>query len=149
MTLLLRRARGCALAGVAVALAGCATTATTTEPRRMVVQCPAGHEARTTARLFFGRNIGDAPGVSDADFGKFLDDEVTSRFPDGLTVIDGGGQWRGPDDGLIRESSKVVFLVLPKSDAGAPRLNAVREAYKARFRQDSVLLITQPACVSF
>ena len=74
---------------------------------------------------------------------------AATSFPDGLTVIDGGGQWRGPNDTLIRESSKIVFLVLPKGDAGAPRLNTVREAYKTRFKQDSVLLITQPACVSF
>jgi len=149
MTLLRSLARGCAMAAIAVALAGCATLSATSEPRRVVVDCPVGHEARTTARLFFGRNIGGAPGVSDADFGKFLDEEVTPRFPDGLTVIDGGGQWRGPDDVLVREASKIVFLVLPKVEPGAPRLNAVREAYKTRFRQDSVLLITQPACVSF
>jgi hypothetical protein len=119
MTLLRSLARDCAMVAVAVALAGCATVSGGVESRRVVVDCPAGHEARTTARLFFGRNIGGAPGVSDADFTKFLDEEVTPRFPDGLTVIDGGGQWRGPDDVLVR------------------------------FRQDSVLLITQPACVSF
>jgi len=149
MTVLRTLARSCAMAVIAAALAGCATTSATTEPRRMVVDCPVGHEARTTAKLFFGRNIGDRPGVTDADFSKFVDDEITPRFPDGLTVLDGGGQWRGPSDVLIRESSKIVFLILPKAEPGAPRLNAVRDAYKTRFKQDSVLLITQPACVSF
>lgn len=102
-----------------------------------------------TAQLFFGRNIGGKPGVSEDAFRRFVDDELTPRFPDGLTVLDGGGQWRGPENKLIREASKVVLIVLPRSGDGAQRIDAVRSAYKARFKQDSVLLITQPACVSF
>ena len=45
---------------------------------------------RATAELVFGRSSDDAahPSVSEADFTRFLDKEVTPRFPDGLTVID-------------------------------------------------------------
>jgi hypothetical protein len=125
-------------------LAGCATTPPTPLPA-----CPSGQEARHTAQLFFGRSIGDKPGISEADFRKFVDDEVTPRFPDGLTVLDGGGQWRGDENKLIREASKVVLIVLPKGREPSSRIEAVRAAYKTRFRQDSVLLITQSACVSF
>ena len=132
----------------AFALTGCATLQEP-QPQRMSLQCSRGQEARTTAQLFFGRNIGDRPGVSDADFTRFVDTELTSRFPDGLTVLDGGGQWRGPSDNLVRESSKVVLLVLPKVPDAHSRVEAVRTAYKTRFRQDSVLLITQRSCVSF
>jgi hypothetical protein len=64
-------------------------------------------------------------------------------------VLDGGGQWRGDENKLIREASKVVLIVLPNGRDGSSRLNAVRNAYKARFHKDSVLLITQAACVSF
>lgn len=100
------------------------------------------------AQLFFGRSMPDAGSVSDADFKTFLDQELTPRFPDGLTVMDGGGQWRGPEDQLIREAAKVVLIVLPEG-GGRTELNQVRTAYKSRFRQDSVMLVTQPACVSF
>ena len=111
--------------------------------------CPAGQERLRTAQLFFGQNIGGKPGVSDAEFRKFVDSELTSRFPDGLTILDGGGQWRGSENQLIREAAKVVVIVLPAKGDGAQRLEAARAAYKHRFRQDSVLLVTQASCVSF
>jgi hypothetical protein len=127
---------------LALALAGCATAPT---PGR----CPAGEERLRTAQLFFGRNIGDQPGVSEAAFRKFVDEELTTRFPDGLTILDGGGQWRGSENQLIREASKVVLIVLPKTADAPQRVEAVRTAYKSRFHQDSVLLVTQASCVSF
>src|SRR5206468_4408782 len=127
---------------VALSLAGCATA-----PTRPA--CPDGQQRLRTAQLFFGRNVGAKPGVTDASFRKFVDDELTPRFPDGLTILDGGGQWRGPENKLIREASKVVLIVLPKSSDAAERIEAVRAAYKTRFQQDSVLLITQASCVSF
>lgn len=111
--------------------------------------CPAGQQRLRTAQLFFGRNVAGQPQVSEGDFRKFVDEELTPRFPDGLTVLDGGGQWRGPENKLIREASKVVLIVLPKSGDPGQRIEAVRNAYKARFNQDSVLLITQASCVSF
>jgi hypothetical protein len=132
-----------ALAAGAVLLAGCVSMPPPPPA------CPAGQDYLRTAQLFFGRNIANQPAVTEADFRRFVDQELTPRFPDGLTVMDGGGQWRGSQDKLIREASKVVLIVLPKSrDAGA-RLEAVRTAYKTRFRQESVLLVTQASCVSF
>nr|QQZ48702.1 DUF3574 domain-containing protein [Phenylobacterium glaciei] len=74
-----------------------------------------------TAQLFFGQNIGDKPGVSDADFRKFTDEVLTPRFPEGLTVLDGGGQWTGPENKLIREAAKIVVLVLPKEGGDTQR----------------------------
>lgn len=137
-----------ALGAVAVGsllLAGCVTTPPPPPPP----VCPAGQSYQQTAQLFFGRNIGDKPGVTDGDFRKFVDEELTPRFPDGLTVLDGGGQWRGKDEVLIREASKVVLIVLPKGRDASGRIEAVRNAYKSRFNQESVLVITQGSCVGF
>ncbi len=125
----------------ALALSGCASL--------YGPSCPAGQEPMRTAQLFFGQNIGGKPGVSEADFRKFLDEELTPRFPSGLTVLDGGGQWKGDENKLIREASKVVVLVLPNGLEANLKLNAARKAYKTRFNQESVLLVTQPACVDF
>jgi len=125
---------------LALALGGCATL---TQPA-----CPVGQEPMRTAQLFFGQNVGEKPAVTNAEFRTFVDEELTPRFPQGLTVLDGGGQWKGAENKLIRESSKVVILVLPKKDERR-RLNEVRQAYVKRFHQESVLLVTQEACVSF
>lgn len=126
----------------ALSLAACATAPP-------LPACPAGQQRLRTAQLFFGRNVGMQPGVSEAAFRDFVDAELTPRFPDGLTILDGGGQWRGPENKLIRESAKVVLIVLPQDGDAGRRVEAVRAAYKTRFHQDSVLLVTQASCVSF
>jgi hypothetical protein len=128
---------------VAFSLAACAT-APPPAPA-----CPAGQQRLRTAQLFFGRNVAGRSDVSDVAFHKFVDEELTPRFPDGLTILDGGGQWRGAEDKLIRESAKIVLIVLPSRGDAGRRIDAVRTAYKTQFHQESVLLITQAACVSF
>ena len=40
-------------------------------------------------------------------------------------------------------------IVLPGHDEDVARLNEIAEAYKARFKQHSVITIVRPACVSF
>src|SRR4051812_43766832 len=107
--------------------------------------CPPGQERLRTAQLFFGRNTGDKPRVTNAEFRRFVDQELTPRFPDGLTILDGGGQWKGPENKLIREAAKIVLIVLPKDGDAQQRLDVVRQAYKVRFKQESVLMVTQPA----
>lgn len=111
--------------------------------------CPGGLRPVTTAELVFGRNIGAAAGVSDADWQAFLDAEVTPRFPDGLTVTDAAGQWRGVNGVVVAEPSKTLLLVLKGDPDERARIDAIRAAYKARFQQESVLLIERPACVGF
>jgi hypothetical protein len=100
--------------------------------------------------LLFGRNIGGKLGVSEAQWRAFLAREVSPRFPDGLTVFDTRGQWR--DDktkALVREPGKIVRIILG-ADAGAmEKVDAVAAAYIKQFGQDSVGIVTRPACVVF
>ena len=128
------------LAGAAL-LSGCASLAPTT--------CPAGQNPGRAVQLFFGRNVGDTVGVSEADFARFVDTELTPRFPDGLTVLDAAGQWRGASGVVGREPSKLVVLALPGRAGDDAKLDAVRAAYKARFSQEAVLIVSQPACLGF
>jgi len=120
-------------------LGGCATVAPPSP-------CPAGQEHMRTAQLFFGQNIAGKSSIPDADIRKFVEEELTPRFPEGLTVLDGGSQWQGSENKMIREASKVVVLVLPKTEE-REKLGEVRQAYIQRFHQDSMLLVTQQACV--
>ena len=41
------------------------------------------------------------------------------------------------------------MIVLPGEDDDIDRLNQIAEAYKSRFRQQSVAVMLRPACVSF
>jgi hypothetical protein len=125
-----------------LAVAGCATVE--------APSCPAGQEHIRTAQLFLGGPyegpIGK-PAVGEGDIRTFVDQEITPRFPDGVTVLDGGGQWRGAENRLIREAQKVVLIVLPQKRETEGRLDAVRAAYRTRFKHDTVV-ITQDACVA-
>ena len=122
---------------LACALSGCAT---------LPLTCPPGATTRSVAELVFGRNIGNRLGVSEADWRRFLDEEVTPRFPSGFTVVDGRGQYRDQSGRIIREPSKVLTVAL-SSEAERERLAAIADAYRRRFRQEAVLTILRPACV--
>ncbi len=103
----------------------------------------------TEAELFFGRDVAGRPSVGDEDWRKFLDEEITPRFPDGLTVEDAAGQWKGAGGVVAREASKHLTIVLAGTADEAAKLNAIRDSYKRRFRQDSVLLLETQSCGSF
>jgi hypothetical protein len=113
------------------------------------IACPDGLHPATTAELFFGRDIGEDVGVSDADWRSFLDQEVSPRFASGLSVSDVYGQWKSPKGVFVREPSKALFLVLAGTADERANLGFIRDAYKRRFHQTSVLLVEEKACVSF
>ena len=107
-------------------------------------------EQRYAVQLLFGRAIGTHGEVTDAEWQDFLATVVTPAFPDGLTVTDTRGQWKDATTGtLVRERSNVVTILLDDPAAARPRLDAVADAYKQRFRQDAVGIVVAPACVTF
>jgi hypothetical protein len=72
--------------------------------------CPSS--ARTMARLemVFGTSRLQSAPVSGEEWARFLDNEVTPRFPDGFTVLQGPGQWRGNDGRLAKEVSNILVI---------------------------------------
>lgn len=126
----------------ALALGGCAM------PPAPLCTPPA--RPMLSADLGFGRAIGDRLGVSDADFARFTAEEITPRFPDGLTVLDSVGQWRDPARGrLVRERGKLVIIVFADDPDKRAALTQIADAYKRRFRQQSVMVAVRASCVSF
>ena len=112
--------------------------------------CAPPAESMVTAELLFGRNIGDRLGVSDAAFADFLAREITPRFPDGLTAVDARGQWRDSERGrIVREPSKLVLLIFRDDATKRESLTTIVEAYKNKFRQQSVLSSLRTSCVTF
>ena len=111
------------------------------------MQCAGSDALHYRAQMLFGRNIGDRLGVSDADFARFLDREISTRFPDGLTVIDAEGRWRDGGD-TVREPSKLVIIVLPGRADDHIKLGQIAQAYASQFQQQAVLTTTEPVCSS-
>ena len=129
------------MAVAALTLSGCAVA------MHRAPSCPAGQEQLRTAQLFLGRK---APGlaIKSADLQAFIDKEIGPRFPEGVTVLEGGSRWQGADNMLIRDAAKVVMIVLPARGDSGGRLHAVQTAYRARFSQDTMLVVTPPSCVA-
>ena len=111
--------------------------------------CPDGTELFTEYRLFFGRSRGNMEVVTDAAWREFLANEVTPRFPDGLTVLDGSGQWRDGVGTMVRERTKVVIILAKPGGDGMQRTDEIAAAYRRAFGQESVLRVITAACVSF
>jgi hypothetical protein len=112
--------------------------------------CRAPQESRQVAELMFGRKIGERIAVSAAQWARFVDREISPRFPDGLTIFDAQGEWRDrARKVIVHEPSKIVEIVLPGRDDDAERLSAIAAAYKTQFHQQSVGIVVRDACVSF
>lgn len=107
-------------------------------------QCtpPASPMART--ELLFGAGL-----VTDDQWHAFLSREITPRFPDGLTAIDGYGQWKRPDGKITAERSRILLLWHRPDAADDAKIDAIRAAYKKQFRQLSVMRVDGMDCVSF
>ena len=111
--------------------------------------CPEGTDAFAEYQLFFGRSSAGVEVVSDEAWTAFLADTVTPRFPDGLTVVDGAGQWRGSSGVVERERSKVLIILTLPGEEGMRLTDEISQEYETRFGQESVLRVVRTACVSF
>ncbi|WP_308315815.1 DUF3574 domain-containing protein [Streptomyces sp. CC228A] len=117
-----------------------------------VAAAPAGAEPFAETRLLFGTERPDGgPAVTDREFTAFVDREVTPRFPDGLTVQEGRGQWRGADGTVVRERSYELVLLYPSAQAreSSPKIERIREAYRLQFGQESVARVDDRVRVGF
>jgi hypothetical protein len=103
----------------------------------------------TRLEFYFGGDVGAAGGVSEADWRGFLETEVTPRFPDGLSVSDLYGQWRDAMGTIGREQSKLLTVIVPDAATQSANIAAIRDAYRLRFKQESVLFVAAPVCAGF
>jgi hypothetical protein len=111
------------------------------------LQCGAASAAQLRTTLYFGlARPGGA--VSELDWQLFLRDDVTTRFPEGLTVWQASGQWRRADGHIEHEGSKVLLLVHPDTAPARSSVQAVIARYRERFDQESVLWETARVCVT-
>ena len=113
----------------------------------VVMECGASSAPQLRTTLYFG--LARPKGaVTELEWQLFLRDEVTTRFPDGLTVWEAEGQWRTPAGTIDREQSKVLLLVHPDTAAARQSVQSVIEAYRKAFDQQSVLWESARVCVA-
>ena len=111
-------------------------------------ELPAG-ETFLRTELYFGSEK-PGPDVTKEQFDRFVDGEVTPRFPDGLTSLAGYGQFKGSDGEIVEELSFVLILLYPPDDKEANgEIEEIRAAYERAFDQESVLRVDSRELVSF
>ncbi len=132
---------------VALAVGGCVTPAAMQDDAAR----PAQAAGWARSELYFAVGNEDGSGtIDDARWRAFLDTEVTPRFPDGLTVLDGYGQWRFRDGGrLVRQRCKVLVVLHEDDAARREDIEAIRRAWKRATGHESVLWAKQAVDVSF
>ena len=140
-----------ALFALLVAPACAGTTAGTPDsaPAVTAAACRTGDTALERDELYFGRNRKGGAEISEDEWRDFLTRTVTPRFPNGFTVWDARGQWRGADGTIEEEQSKVLAVFHPADAASRGAVDTIVAAYRSEFRQEAVLRARTPACVRF
>lgn len=100
----------------------------------------------TTTALFFGQTepvAGSTPkAIAEDQWRDFLARSVTSRFPDGFTILLAEGQYRGREDGLVHtEPSRVLLIMHPLASrmSDDAKLKEIAREYVTRFHQEAVM----------
>ncbi|MFG2720537.1 DUF3574 domain-containing protein [Streptomyces sp. NPDC048416] len=91
--------------------------------------------------LYFGtgRHNGQPP-ITDEEFMKFVADVITPRFPAGLTIQAGRGQWRDKTGSINRENSYELTVLYPSREARThdPDIEYIRNLYCSTYGLESV-----------
>jgi hypothetical protein len=113
----------------------------------VVMDCGGVSAPQLRTTLYFGLTRAQGA-ISELEWQIFLRDEVTRRFPDGLTAWEAEGQWRNSAGTIDHERSKVLLLVhADTADARRAVLDVIA-TYRRLFDQQSVLWESSRVCVS-
>ncbi|MFJ3880426.1 DUF3574 domain-containing protein [Streptomyces sp. NPDC090077] len=97
--------------------------------------------AYISTHLYFGtgRHNGHPP-ITEEEFNKFVADVVTPRFPSGLTLQEGRGQWRDKEGDINRERSYELTVMYPVREARARNadIEYIRRLYCTTWELESV-----------
>lgn len=105
--------------------------------------------ALTETTLYFGLSRVKGANISDEEWQQYLNNEVTPRFKEGLTVFDAHGQWLGENGKIVKEPSKALMLIHPNTSEAERNIEILRSHYRNAFDQESVMRVDQAVCVSF
>lgn len=130
-------------------VSSCTVAAPISDLAIAALNCRIGDQSLIRDTLYFGRNIPGGGKVTDEEWQAFVNEVVTSRFPDGLTIVEGRGQWKGANGQIEQERSAIVTLLHNGSEGQSQAIEEIQSLYKSRFRQEAVLRERIQSCASF
>jgi uncharacterized protein DUF3574 len=120
-------------------VAGCSAPRPTASP---------GEEQAIADSLYFGSVRPDGL-VSDEEWQAFVLQEITPRFPQGLTSWQASGQWLSGSGVLQRERSFILYIIHPDTPKDELAIREIIATYRKAFQQESVLRVRSPVWISF
>jgi hypothetical protein len=117
--------------------------------RTDAARCAGGASTMVRVELLFGLGRTGRPDVQPDEWLRFLTEEVTTRFPDGLTWAEARGQWRTSDGRIVAEPSRALWIWARRDPSLDARVEALRSGWTERHAQESVLRGEIDGCLSF
>ncbi len=101
--------------------------------------------------LYLGLTRRDSSPISDADFQKFTDTQITPLFPDGFTITPATGQYLDSRGTLHKEPTRILTLLYDTKDRDTTnkKLQKLITTYCQQFDQESVLREDFPISAQF
>lgn len=113
--------------------------------------CPfPGQTPKLLVRIYFGQSIHGRGLVSHRAWQGFVADTITPALPDGFTVYDASGQYIDKaTHGVGREPTEVLEVAADDTEEFRLRIAAVVDAYRRRFEQGAVGVVSSASCGAF
>jgi len=99
--------------------------------------------------LYFGLTKPGGEIISESEWQEFVNVVITPHFREGLTVLNGDGQFLNSSGILVIEKSKIVILIYEKRPEKERAIQKIITTYKHTFQQESVLRVTSQVQISF
>jgi hypothetical protein len=113
----------------------------------ILVVCGCASQWQRT-ELYMGLGRRGGANVSEAEFSRFVDQQVAPRFPDGFTIVPAEGRFL-EDGRTMSEPSRLIIILHPRTPEADEKIQALSREYARQFGQDSVLRADAPSGVSF
>jgi hypothetical protein len=100
--------------------------------------------------LYFGQSKPNGSMVSEEEWNKFKENEISRVFKEGSTIINTTGNWYDPESRkLISEPTYVVIYYYKKSALTSKQIDSLRNTYKNLFQQQSILRVDKKVIARF
>jgi hypothetical protein len=108
----------------------------------LVLLCSCSATRMTGTDLYFGQSTPDGGRVTENEWRDFKENKIAGIFKDGCTVLSGTGNWYdSASHQSVTEPAYVVVYLYKNSGQISKQIDSLRNWYKIRFRQQSVLRV--------
>lgn len=89
-------------------------------------------EDQTWYRIHLGHGVG-SQALTPETARRFIDKEISTAFPRGMTVTQSHGQWANEKGDVIRERTSVIDIQCDSTPENAEKIKAIGQSYVHQF----------------